>query len=265
MHTLDRLAADLAALGVDSGDILFIHSSFKSLGPVDGGAETVVAALEQAVGPGGLILMPSFNLVWRNPDNPPPPEIAANQKLAQRYQLRQGRAEVWDHGTTRSGVGWLTEFFRQMRGTHRSDHYSHSVAARGRHAEIFVAEHLKYDGLMSIWDYPPWGATYGSHSPMYKAYQNGGKLLMLGTTYDTTTYIHLVEVIRWNAMLDGDPEAEYPSIDRDAVGAWWDRQGRLQHARVGDSDCRLFSIPDFIDSLVAEVDTNPKAYEKQKT
>ena len=96
---------------------------------------------------------------------------------------------------------------------------------------------------MSVWDYPPWGRTYGTHSPFYRAYERGGKLLMLGTTYDTTTYIHLVEVMRWNRMLEEDPEAVYPSIDRDVLGAWWDRQGRqgrLRRGRAGDSYCRLF-------------------------
>ncbi|MBT7549777.1 MAG: aminoglycoside N(3)-acetyltransferase, partial [Gemmatimonadetes bacterium] len=107
------LCADLCRLGVEPGDILFIHSSFKSLGPVDGGAETVVRALEDAVGSAGLILMPSFQLV--------PSE-------------RDQRAAGWDWATTPSTVGWLTEYFRRMPDTVRSDHYSHSVAARGGRA-----------------------------------------------------------------------------------------------------------------------------------
>lgn len=61
-HTGKRLWKDLASLGVVPGDTLFVHSSYRSLGPVHGGAGTVVAALEHAVGPKGLILMPSFNL-----------------------------------------------------------------------------------------------------------------------------------------------------------------------------------------------------------
>ncbi len=260
MYTRQGLADDFTALGVGPGDILFVHSSFKSLGPVKGRARTVVAALEDAVGPEGLVLMPSFHLIWRDPSNPPSPEIAADPSLAERYRLRQGRAELWDHATTPSSVGWLTEFFRLMPGTFRSDHYSHAVAARGKGAEAFVAGHLENEGLVSGWDYPPWGRTYGAHSPMYRAYERGGKLLMLGTTYDTVTYIHLVEVIRWNRMLEEDPEAVYPGIDREILGAWWDRQGRLRRGRAGDSYSRLFPIRDFIETLVAEVDRDPDAY-----
>ena len=58
--TRQTLCRDLRELGVEPGDILFIHSSFKSIGPVADGARTVVQAFEDAVGPDGLVLMPSF-------------------------------------------------------------------------------------------------------------------------------------------------------------------------------------------------------------
>ena len=45
LHTRETLTHDLKNLGVELGDTLFIHSSFKSLGPVEGGAGTVVNAL----------------------------------------------------------------------------------------------------------------------------------------------------------------------------------------------------------------------------
>ena len=55
-HTHETLTHDLKNLGVELGDTLFIHSSFKSLGPVEGGAGTVVGALEDAVGREGTHL-----------------------------------------------------------------------------------------------------------------------------------------------------------------------------------------------------------------
>lgn len=236
-HTREKLTQDLSNLGVSSGDILFIHSSFKSLGPVDGGVETVVGALEDAVGPEGLILMPSFNLV-------------ASEK----------RAKTWNIETTPSTVGWITEYFWRMPGTYRSDHYSHSVAARGKRAKAFVSEHLRREGYQSPWDREPWGNTYGSHSPMYKAHQADGKLLMLGVDYDTSTYIHFVEVILWNEQLNQDTEAKYPALSRPALGAFWDRVGTLNRGLVGDADCRLFKIQRYLDTLVCEVKRNPALY-----
>ena len=195
-YTREKLAQDFMKLGVEAGDMLFIHSSFRSLGPVDEGAGTVVAALENAVGPEGLILMPSFNLDGG----------------------RVERTASWNIETTLSStVGWMTVFFHQMPGTYRSDHYSHSVAARGKGAQAFVADHLSNEGHKSPWDCEPWGKTYGTHSPMYRAYEADGKLLMLGVDYNSSTYIHLVEVIHWNKRLKEDAEARYIGLNRPAL------------------------------------------------
>ena len=60
LHSSSDLSQDLRRLGVQAGDTLFVHSSYKSLGPVRGGAIAVIAALEDAIGPDGLLLMPSF-------------------------------------------------------------------------------------------------------------------------------------------------------------------------------------------------------------
>ena len=239
-HTVDTLIGDLKKLGLESGDTVFIHASFKSLGPVDGGALTVVRALENATNPGGLILMPSFNLL-------------ENTRL---------RVETWNPDTTPSTVGWLTEFFRTMPGTFRSDHYSHSVAARGRNARAFVDGHRDRTGRSSPWDLDPWGKTYGDNSPMARAYAACGKLLMLGVTYETSTYIHLVEVICWHRRREIAPDAGYGRIDRPALGAYWEDYGALSLGRVGDAECRLFPIRTYVDTLVDEVERRPEAYFK---
>ena len=207
-------------------------------GPVEDGAGTVIAALEETVGEDGLILMPSFNL----------------------RPSREERVASWDVATTPSTVGWLTEFFRQMPDTYRSDHYSHAVAARGRDAEAFVADHLRREGCQSPWDLHPWGKTYGTHSPMFRAYKTDGKLLMIGVDYETSTYIHLVEVIHWNKRLADDSQASFIGLNRPALGAFWDALGQLRKEKVGDSDCRLFHIKTYVDTLLAEVERNPEPY-----
>ena len=227
-HTAESLRQDLRNLGISASDTLFIHSSFKSLGPVAEGAGAVIQALEKTVGPSGLILMPSFNLVDRD-----------------------RRAATWDLSATPSTVGWLTEYFRRMPETHRSDHYSHSVAARGYAASAFVADHRDGAGWKSPWDQLPWGKTYGSNAPMVRAYKCSGKLLMLGVDYESSTYLHLVEVMLWNQHLEDNPEAAYIRLDRKHLGAYWDRMGRLNRGQVGGADCRLFEIRDYVDTLFA--------------
>ena len=237
-YTCENLITDFTNLGVEKSDILFIHSSFKSLGDVEGGAGTVVSALENVVGKEGLILMPSFNLL----------------------PSREERAYFWDVETCPSTVGWLTEYFRQMSGTYRSDHYSHSVAARGKNAETFVADHLSCEGYKSPWDYTPWGKTYGTHSPMFQAYKRNGKLLMLGVDYNTSTYIHLVEVIHWSKRLKDNPKTNYIGLNRPKLGEYWDSLGYLKQGRIGNSPSRLFHIRTYVDTLLAEVDRNPNPY-----
>jgi aminoglycoside N3'-acetyltransferase len=96
MHTRESLAADARRFGVETGDTLLIHSSFKSLGRVEGGAAAVIGALEDALGPAGLLLMPSFNHV----------------ESAQ-------RAASWNIATTPSTVGYLLRI-DWLRGEGRS-------------------------------------------------------------------------------------------------------------------------------------------------
>jgi len=229
-HTRATLVHGLQDLGVRSGDLLFAHSSFNSLEPVEGGAGTVVRAVEEVIGPEGLLLMPSFNLV-----------------------APERRAATWEIATTPSNVGWLTEFFRRMPGTWRSDHYSHSVAARGRGAAALVADHRRREGYRSPWDLEPWGRTYGTHSPMFRAWKAGGKILMLGVDYVSSTYIHFAEVIYWNRRLELDPTAAYLALNREAIGAFWEREGRLRRGLVGAAECRLFPIQDYVRTLLEEI------------
>lgn len=237
-YTREKLIKDFSNLGIEKTDTLFIHSSFKSLGQVADGAGTVISALEAVIGQDGLILMPSFNLL----------------------PSQEERVQSWDVEKTPSTVGWLTEFFRQMPGTYRSDHYSHSVAARGKGAEASVADHLRCDGYQSPWDYPPWGKTYGTHSPMFRAYVANAKLLMIGVDYQSSTYIHLVEVIYFNKLLADNAEANVFDLNRPKLGAFWDGLGKLRRGKIGDSDCRLFHIKTYVDTLLAEVERNPKPY-----
>ena len=58
--TEPELVAQLKQLGITPGGILLVHSSLRPLGKVEGGAETVVNALLEALGPEGTLLMPGF-------------------------------------------------------------------------------------------------------------------------------------------------------------------------------------------------------------
>ena len=237
MYTQNQLVEDLKALGVNKGDLLFIHSSFKSLGDIEGGANTVIVALESVVGSNGLLLMPSFNLIeWDQ------------------------RHVNWDINKSRSTVGWLTEYFRKMNGTHRSDHYSHSVSARGFESKKYVSHHLEKIGLKSRWDREEFGFTFGTYSPMYQAYLNGGKLLMLGVDYESSTYVHLAEIIYRTTCLDSDNIHAHPFSNLTSVGEFWESVGEIAYGNVGDAKCKLFGIRQYVDTVSKEFSSNMDKY-----
>jgi aminoglycoside 3-N-acetyltransferase len=156
--TIERLAADLRALGVRKGGVLLVHSSLRSLGPLPGRAETAVRGLLAALGEGGTLLMPALT-----------------------YETVHSRNPVFDMQATPSCVGALTEYFRTRPGTRRSIHPTHSVTARGARAAEFLADHEL--------DTTP----VGPHSPFRKLRDAGGQLLFLGCGLRPNTSMHGVE------------------------------------------------------------------------
>ena len=236
------LVAALRDIGLAEGDSVFVHSSFKSLGPIKGGALTVIRALEASVGSSGHVLMPSFHLI-----------------------ARAKRAEMWNLETTPATTGWLTEFFRTLQGTLRSDHYSHSVAVRGANAADWVSGGRTEQGLASPWDLDPWMRTFGVNSPVYKCYTENSKVLLLGADYDSLTILHLVEVMDWNKRLAENPLAEFRVIDRDIVGAICDAEGKVRFGTIGLAHCRVFSARELIDDLLARIAAGEGIFKSEKS
>jgi aminoglycoside 3-N-acetyltransferase len=116
------VAAALREAGVRAGDTVFFQSAMSAFGEIRGGAETVIAALEDVVGPAGLIAMPAF-----------PMRASALEHLES--------GEPFDVRETPSTMGAVTERFRRKAGVHRSLHPTHSIAAAGPGAEELVAGH----------------------------------------------------------------------------------------------------------------------------
>jgi aminoglycoside 3-N-acetyltransferase len=54
----EEIKTGLRRLGLKRGDIVIVHSSLSSIGQVEGGAETVIKALQEVVGKNGLVMMP---------------------------------------------------------------------------------------------------------------------------------------------------------------------------------------------------------------
>jgi aminoglycoside 3-N-acetyltransferase len=116
--TRTDLVAGLREIGIETGALLQVHSSLSRLGYVEGGAETVVDALLEAVGSEGTVMVPTFN---------------------------HGGADIFDPRTTPSTNGAVTEALRRRPEARRSLHPTHPYAAIGKHAEELVTGHLEVD------------------------------------------------------------------------------------------------------------------------
>lgn len=60
------ISAALDELGLGTGDVVMVHCSLGSFGFVCGGAQTVIEALTECVGPQGTVMMPAQS--WKNLD-----------------------------------------------------------------------------------------------------------------------------------------------------------------------------------------------------
>ena len=153
---VNGIAAGMGRLGIRPGDTILVHASFKSLGPVSGGVETVIQGLLRAVGDDGTLLMPVLSWALRPP-------------------------EVFDPRLTRSCVGAIPEYFRTREGTSRSIHPTHSVCGAGRRVHELLDDHRL--------DSTPCGAN----SPFRKLAEIRGKIVMLGCGLRPNTSMHALE------------------------------------------------------------------------
>lgn len=153
-----QLVSDLRAIGIQEGDCLLVHSSFKSMGHIEGGIATLVSALLHVLGETGTLIVPTFSYASVTIDNP-----------------------VFDYVNTPSCVGAIPEYVRHMPEAIRSVHPTHSCAAIGMRAKEFTCDHYL--------DSTP----VGKNSPIYKLRLAKGKILMLGCTLSSNTIMHGVE------------------------------------------------------------------------
>ncbi|HUS80476.1 MAG TPA: AAC(3) family N-acetyltransferase [Armatimonadota bacterium] len=122
--TRQDVVDDLRTLGVGPGMTIMVHSSLSAIGRIEGGAETVIAALIEAVGPEGTVAMPAMS------------------------------GGVFDIETSPSNVGTITEAFRHYPGVTRSFHPTHSACAIGPNTNYLLAGALDQPtaiGTESAW------------------------------------------------------------------------------------------------------------------
>lgn len=152
----EKLADDLARLGVRGGVPLMVHASMRRLGPVEGGAEAVLDTLLALLGPEGTLLM----------------ALGADDALP--FDALSSPVDP--------GMGILAEVFRKRAGTRVNDHAAARFGAFGpRAAELLEP--------VPLHDY------HGTGSVLERFTQMGGAVLRLGADLDTVTLTHWAEYL----------------------------------------------------------------------
>jgi aminoglycoside 3-N-acetyltransferase len=148
---------------------VLVHAALRAIGPIVGGADVVVMALRDVVGPQGTILGYTD---WQSED-----EILDDPSV-------RDDMPPFDPLTSRAirDNGWFPEMLRTTPGAVRSRNPGASMAALGGRADWFVADHAMDYG-------------YGPHSPLGKLVEADGKTLLLGCPWDRITLLHHAEHI----------------------------------------------------------------------
>jgi len=155
MLTKITLVNVLRAIGLNTGDTLLVHSSYKSLGGVEGGPQTVIDAFLEVLGEDGTLIMPNFN-----------------------FDFCKG--EPWDVCTTPSHMGAMTNMVREHPDAKRVFHPIYSFAILGKQAEFLTRDRYK--------------SSYGPNSLFSKLRELDGKIMVIGLLYnDSMTFFHHVE------------------------------------------------------------------------
>ncbi len=147
----------LKRVGLKSGANVVVHSSLSAFGKVEGGADSVVDALIEAVGDAGTIVMPCFTYDWQP---------------GQRFDWSKAQS-TW--------TGKIPTTFGKRPGTKRGKHPLYDVAARGPLA----------DWVISVNDHLP--LSWGKDKFYYQIKDKNGSVLLLGVDHSANSTIHVCQ------------------------------------------------------------------------
>jgi aminoglycoside N3'-acetyltransferase len=228
-----EIARQLRALGVQPGGVLLVHIAFRAVRPVAGGPHGLIAALTEAVGPDGTLVMPS----WSGDDDAPFDRVTS---------------------PAAEDLGITADLFWREPGVLRSDH-AQAFAARGPLAPRILADPLPL---------PP----HIPESPVGRVHDLDGQVLLLGAGHDANSTLHLAELIAGvpyalpkslTVLREGRPvRVHYRENDhccgRFALADGWLRaRGQQAEGRVGQAHARLMRSRDLVSVACEHLTRDP--------
>jgi len=228
-----QVAEQLRALGVRGGGVLLVHTSFRAVRPVEGGPLGLIAALRDALGPEGTLVLPSSG---GDDDSPFDPRTSP----------------------VRDDLGILPELFWHQPGVLRGDSFETFAAIGPRAAEIVSAP-------LTL---PP--SAPGSSIDVIR--QLDGQVLLLGVGHDANTMLHLAELMggapyrvphHYTVLQDGQPvRIDYGENDHCCEGfalmdPWLREAGLQSEGPVGYAQARLTRAQDLVRLAVERLAKEP--------
>jgi aminoglycoside 3-N-acetyltransferase len=233
--SVSRLTEQLPTLGVTPGSTLLVHCAFSKVQPVETGPLGLIAALQNALGPEGTLVMPSMT---DDDDHPFDPKT-----------------------TSCRGMGIVADTFWRLPEVKRSDS-PHAFAARGPMAARITAPH-------------PVDIPHGLDSPVGRVYDLDGWVLLLGVGHAEDTTIHLAEFLagvryrRKKSLIrleNGSPaRLYYAEIDHccqnfSLVDRWLDESKLQTRGRVGQADGRMVRSRNIVEPVAERLRENETVF-----
>jgi aminoglycoside 3-N-acetyltransferase len=172
MLTYKELLKGFRQVKVDPGETIVVHTSYKSLGGVEGGVDAVIDALQELVGSAGTLMFPAFNFQsWTE-------------------------THYFDVLETPSKMGMITELARLRPGAVRTPHPIYSFSVLGpRAGEFSMAEDVE---------------AYGPNSAFARFHKLNATIISIGLDFNSTFSMH--HYIEYNVGCDYRRVKEFSGI-----------------------------------------------------
>ncbi len=268
MHSREELSREFRALGVNIGDVVMVHASVRSVGPLAGGPDQIHLALKDALSNQGTLFMYTgapdyFDDVGRGV-----------YTAAQEAEILE-KLPPYDAHTARSARnnGILVEFLRTYPDTRVNPHIAR-FAAWGSQVDYLFSQQ-------------PWDFAFGKDSVLERFVELDGTILLIGCDHDQVTFLHYAEHIVdipdkrvvtfqvpvlehgkrvWRAMREVDSSkgahANWPDRFFALIVDGFTRREGIRGSRVGDARCYLLparGLLDFALPIMRAVAADPRA------
>ncbi len=232
--TKKAIIHDLKKLGLERGIAVEVHSSLKSIGFVEGGAQTVINALMDVVSEEGAIVMSAYLVT------PLIPLTEEEKRIGITAKVRK----FDEHANCKSGMGVIVDTFCKLPNTYLGKGINR-VCAWGHNAKLHSQG---YEYLLSI----------------------DGWVLLIGVDIHRCSCMHTAEdkvelpkEIDEHFQLPEEIQRQYPRADwyveyqdphktlpEDAWGkvqSEAERRGLIRRGYIGQAECRLFKAQPVVD------------------